>query len=255
MLLAAGVSLSAALVSSASTAGATSGDAPSFGGASYSYFTATQANASAAVTVSGGSPEPAQLSVASGLPSWLSFDTGSGVFSGTPPFSAVGPNYVTLQASNGDFSATRDETFVVFVQAPVVTLPSQAPTSQGLVEGVQTTTAPNSAVSWSGLGFAAGARVTVGVYPSSTYADPVVMGRYYANGAGYVLITGPTPAVSGVQYVVAAGYASDGSILYLTGQTNFMSAPSGQSLKPGAHAGGRAAQSRRSQLRVSRLAS
>jgi len=133
-----------------------------------------------------------------------------------------GPHTFTITACNADSSLCSTQAFTLTVRAPVVNAPNKAPAGDGLIGGVPLLTTPGSALQWTASGFAPGAPVTLAFYPALTYRNPVTVGVYYADKNGDVTLTGPAPNGSGIQYVLAAGYANNGTIRYLTGQTRLM---------------------------------
>jgi uncharacterized protein YkwD len=79
-----------------------------------------------------GNPQPT-LS-ASGLPAWLSFDTGTGVLSGTPTVSHLGTTgQITITASNGN-SPDATQTFAISVEPIPPAFTSAPPPTTGQVD-------------------------------------------------------------------------------------------------------------------------
>jgi hypothetical protein len=79
----------------------------------------TSINEDSAYSYTFATTQPAQISTADTfssitLPSWLTFNSGTGVLSGTPTNSAVGNNNVTLRATDS-FGNASDQTFVIAV--------------------------------------------------------------------------------------------------------------------------------------------
>lgn len=204
-------------------------EAPAFTSPSSTTFVANQAN-TFTVTTTGGYPSPKHLSISPTDPAIAGFrfvDNGNGTatITASPAADATGTFEFMLTATNEYTAipallATRTQDFTITVSEPTVTLPQSAPTSDGLLAGVSILTGAGSPVTWTGSGYAPHAMVTVGMYPTSTYTNPVPVGMYTADASGTVTITGPVPNVSGLYEVVAAGYAADGRVRYLTGQTN-----------------------------------
>lgn len=198
-------------------------EAPFFTGATTADWTALHANTTT-ITTTGGYPSPALLSVSS-LPSWATFTDnhdGTATITGTPPVSASGDNWIYITACNNNNTLCHYEWYDLFVQAPNAPMPYNAPTSDGLLSGVNIITTPGSTVNWSGSGYAPYAPVTLDIYNAQTYHKQFTVTTKTADANGNVTFHVIVPNTTGIKYVAAGGYKSNGTVQYLTGQTRFM---------------------------------
>lgn len=153
-------------------------------------------------------------------------DTGSSASAGNPAaMSFIIPAHTTvsLVASDVDQNAN-GQAYTIDVSAPVpaAPVPNNAPASEGLITGVNIITPQGSTVNWTASGYAPGAPVTFAIYNAQTYKKQFVLPTVTANSNGTATYTGPVPYTTGIKYVAAIGYKSNGKVLHMTAQTRFM---------------------------------
>jgi sugar lactone lactonase YvrE len=154
----------------------TVGTSPVFTSAAIATFRATEAGTFAVAATASPSP----LFSATGLPSWASLDSVSGVLSGTPPDTTGSPFTVTITASNGIVTT---QAFTLTVQ-PAILPPtvSTAPASVTVNQGQSTTLS-----------------VSVAGTEPFTY-------QWRRNGVAIEGATGASLALSAVQAAAAGSY-------------------------------------------------
>ena len=139
---------------------------------------------------------------ATGLPSGLTINTGTGVISGTP--SATGVSSVSISATNAGGTGTATLALTVNPPAPVITSSLSASGTQG-VAFTYTITASNNPTSFSASGLPAGLSVNTSTgaitgTPTSAAASSVTLGATNAGGTGTAVltltITPPNPVVT-----------------------------------------------------------
>lgn len=99
--------------------------------------------------------------------------------------------------------------------------PNRQPVADGMLSGVSFRIAPGSTITVTGTGFGAWSRVAIALYPASTYRHPIPLATVSADRSGTVTATITIPSnVRGVQSVLAAGAAPNGTTRYLATQTD-----------------------------------
>lgn len=202
------------LTSPTATISVTVGTAPAFVSAKKASFTVGSAGSFSVQT--NGFPAP-NFGVSGALPSGLSFNTSTGVLSGTPNPGAGGTYHLTFVAANG-FGAQASQSFTLTInQQPAVNLP--ASTSLNENAAIVFSAANSNAISVSDLNAgtsadrltltAANGTITLG----TTAGLHILAGK---NKSSSMTISGNLAhlnlALNGLTFTPAAGYVGDASI-------------------------------------------
>ncbi|MGA2357550.1 MAG: FG-GAP-like repeat-containing protein [Terriglobales bacterium] len=152
-----------------------------------------------AITTTGGYPAPvlsiAAVSPTTALPTWLTFNSGIGLLTGTPPDGSVGPYYFTTTATSTDpvtkvpLATSQPLTLTVNQAAATVTLGNMTQTYTGRpLTPTATTNPPGLTIVWTGA-----PDTNVDSYPvTATVNDP----NYQGSASGNFVINKATAGVT-----------------------------------------------------------
>jgi len=150
---------------------------------------------------------------ATGLPTWLSVNTSSGLLSGTPTSS--GTSTVSLSATNGGGTGNATLTITVAVASPVITSAATANGTLGTAFSYQIV-ATNSPTSFGASGLPAGLSVNassglISGTPTSAGTSTVTLTATNSGGSGHATLTltiGTVVPISSAQVAATAASAS-----------------------------------------------